>query len=504
MSAPALRVRELHVAYGGGRPVLSGLELDAQAGECLAVVGESGCGKTTLVRTLLGLLPPGAKASGSAELNGTQLLGLRRRAFRQLLGTQIGYVAQDPYAACDPLRTVGHHVAEAWRAKGLRPPEGTIAAKLDQLGIVEGGRRARDHPHQWSGGMLQRATIAAATAHDPKLTIADEPTSALDADLADGVLDALRSAGRTLLLISHDLRLVERHADRVAVMRDGGIVESGPTADVLGAPQHPYTVGLLASSTAIRVRTAASPAAAVERQDPPATTQARTPVMTAVGLNRSYRTGRHTVSAVRDVSITISPGEIVGLSGSSGSGKSTLLRLLSGLEPADSGSVGFGPNGQAVPPPGYVMPIFQDPVASLDRRWPLWRSVTEPLTRRESLPRAERIDRARAALERVNLGHLDPGLLPGQLSVGQCQRVAIARAVIAGPALVVADEPTASLDVTTATEIVALLREVANEDTAILVVSHDLPLLGTLADRILRMDHGRLSEPAPTSTAAGS
>lgn len=495
MTAPALRVRALHVAYGNGHRALSGLDLDLWDGECLALVGESGCGKTTLARTLLGLLPGSAMATGSVELAGEQILGLAHRAMRRLLGTQIGYVAQDPYAACDPLRTVGHHLAEAWKAKGVRPPDGAIIAKLEHLRITDPAVRARDHPHQWSGGMLQRATIAAATVHEPTLTIADEPTSALDAELADGVLDALRSAGRTLLLISHDLRLVARHADRVAVIDGGRIVESGPAEQVLSEPRHASTRTLLAASSAIR--TARTPTAAPPPM--PAASGPRAPVLTAAALRRSYRSGSHSVAAVRDVSLSIGPGEIVGLCGPSGSGKSTVLRLLSGIEPVDAGTIGYGASGQSSAPPGYVMPVFQDPVASLDRRWPLWRSVTEPLTRLQRLSRTERVNRARAALARVNLDHLDPGLLPGQLSVGQCQRVAIARALIAEPALIVADEPTASLDVTTATEITALLREMAGQGTAMLVVSHDLPLLAALADRILRMDHGRLQEPAPTA-----
>ena len=263
---PVLRLRNLSVTYAGGIGALADIDLEIRAGECLALIGESGCGKTTLARTILGLLPKSAVTTGSVELGGRSILGLAARSMRQLLGTQLGYVAQDPYAACDPLRTVGHHVDEAWRAKSSKPVESTVVAKVEQLGIEDARRRLRDHPHQWSGGMLQRATIAAATAHGPVLTIADEPSSALDADLADGVLTALRAASPTLLLISHDLRLVVGHADRVAVIQAGRIVEVGPTAQVLATPQHPCTRRLADAAAAVRAQAPLDPDRALSRR----------------------------------------------------------------------------------------------------------------------------------------------------------------------------------------------------------------------------------------------
>ncbi|ONH27568.1 hypothetical protein BL253_21545 [Pseudofrankia asymbiotica] len=504
-----LRIRDLRLTYGNGHRALTGVDLDLRAGECLALVGESGCGKTSLARAVLGQLPAHTTVTGSIELCGEQILGLPRRAMRRHLGDRIGYVAQDPYAACDPLRTIAHHVTEAWTAKGRRPPDGAVVGRLDALDIRDAGSRLRDRPHQWSGGMLQRVTIAAATAHSPALTIADEPTSALDADLADGVLATLRAASPTLLLISHDLRLVAGHSDRVAVIADGRVVETGPTGQVLEHPDHPCTRGLLAASTAVRLP-AASCAPSVEKGPPatevekgrPATEEgqrpAARPVLAAANLTRSYGDGSRTVRAVEDVSITIGAGELVGLFGPSGSGKSTLLRLLSGTEAPDSGTRHYTEAELPGPPPGYVMPIFQDPVASLDRRWPLWRTITEPLTRRRRWSRAERVGLARQALAQVRLADLDPTLLPGQLSAGQCQRVAIARALIARPALIVADEPTASLDVTTAAGIVTLLRGVAEQGTALLVVSHDLPLLTALVHRTVRLERGRIVDVMTT------
>ncbi|SDS56103.1 ABC transporter ATP-binding protein [Jiangella sp. DSM 45060] len=245
VTAPVLSVDGLDVTYANGARAVRELSLDLGDGECLALVGESGCGKTTVARALLGLLPRRTRVAGSVRIRGTEVVGASSRRLRRLRGTDVAYVAQDPYAACDPLRTVAHHVEEGWRAKGQRPPDGQVTARLAELGIEDAQHRARLRPHQWSGGMLQRATIAGATVHGPALTVADEATSALDADLSDGVLSALRAASNALLLVSHDLALVAKHADRVAVMYHGRVVETGRTGDVIGAPRHPYTRALL-------------------------------------------------------------------------------------------------------------------------------------------------------------------------------------------------------------------------------------------------------------------
>jgi peptide/nickel transport system ATP-binding protein len=244
-----LRVTDLVVTYSGGTCGLRGITLSIAAGECLAIVGESGCGKTTLARAVLGLLPPGTVVDGTLEVGGEDVLTPGRARQRQIRGQLVGYVAQDPYAACDPLRSVGHHVAEAWHNHRKRPPKGEPSRRVGALGVERAEVRIGERPHRWSGGMLQRATIAAAAVHHPVLTIADEPTSALDAQLADDVLAAQRQACQTLLLISHDLRVVENHSDRIAVMRAGQIVEIGYTADVLANPRHPYTHALLAATS---------------------------------------------------------------------------------------------------------------------------------------------------------------------------------------------------------------------------------------------------------------
>lgn len=482
MTAPLLRIRGLTVRYSSGPAVLDGLDLDIGAGECLALVGESGCGKTTLARAILGLLPRPATVTGTVELLGNDIGHAPAKGRRALLGTHLGYVAQDPYAACDPIRTVRHHIEEAWRAHGAAVPPGVVERRMSALGIDAAATRLGDRPHQWSGGMLQRASISAATVHDPELVLADEPTSALDAELADGVLHAVRRASRSLLLISHDLRLVENHADRIAVLRDGRIVETGRTGSIITTPRHEYTSQLRTAADSIR----SAPRPAADSYRPSATP----PVVTIDRVSVSYRSGTAAIQALHDASLTVHAGEIVGIAGPSGAGKSTLLRIASGIEPPESGTVTFA-GGQASAPRGYVMPVFQDPVASLDRRWPIWRSITEPATVTARLSRPERLRLASEALARVRLGGLDPHRRPGQLSVGQCQRVAIARALIARPSLIVADEPTASLDVTTAAEIIDLLRLTRASGLAIALVSHDEALLAAVADRIVRIRDGR-------------
>ncbi|BBG02479.1 MULTISPECIES: ABC transporter ATP-binding protein [Pseudonocardia] len=469
----ALSVRGLSVVYPGGHLALHDVDLEIPPGGRWAVVGRSGSGKTTLVRTILGLLPAGAVATGSVRVDGQEILGRPESQLRGLRGRAIGYVPQDPFAACDPLRTVGHHVDSAWRVHRMAPPSGRVVDDLGGVGIDDAARCAARHPHTWSGGMLQRATIVAGTAHSPPLTLADEPTSALDAELADEVLGLVRRCSGALLLVSHDLSLVARHAGHVLVLDGGRVAERGPAARLLSAPSAPATVELVGAG--------APSARRPVREEPGGTV-----VVRGTDLVRSYGP----VTAVDGVSVTVRAGEVLGVVGRSGSGKSTLARLLAGMERPDSGSVELPGAG-----PGHVMPVFQDPVASLDRRWPLWRTLTEPLRARGERPgRAAARAVAAEMLERVGLAGIDPDRRPATLSVGQAQRVAIARALAARPALLVADEPTASLDVATADAITALLRSLAGSGTAIVVVSHDRDRLAGYADRMLVMRDGRAEE----------
>jgi len=565
MNEPLLHYQDVMVTYATGAQAVRGVSFTLAAGECLALVGESGCGKTTLARAALGLLPAGAQVTGSIRLQGTQIVGASFQQLRQLRGLQVGLVAQDPFEACNPLDRVMRHVAEAWRAHGRRVPQQTIATALANLGIANAATRMTRYPHQWSGGMLQRATIAAAAVHQPPLIIADEPTSALDADLADTTLTMLRRTGAAILLVSHDIGVVARHADRVAVVYAGRIVEIADAQTVLRQPHHPYTVALLQaipqSHTGLPVPLPGTPPdlkqplpgcafaprcrhaesachttapALVDGVACPVVVPTRplaTPVADPICLKpgprarfairnsqsafvaearnvaKAYDRGRKSVNAVVTASLQVQPGEIVGIGGPSGCGKSTFLRLLATIEPPTAGTVYL--NGVCIATgqtrrithklarSGYVMPIFQDPVGSLDRRWPIWRTITEPLTAKQRLSPARRQALALEQLDAVGLAHLDLAARPNELSVGQCQRIAIGRALLARPALIVADEPTSALDASVSAAILHLLADIAAKGTAIVIVSHDQAMLQALCHRVLAMRDGVLAMASP-------
>lgn len=476
--ADMLRIEDLTVTYRGGFRAVDGVNLTVGCDEAVALVGESGCGKSTTLRAVLGLLPTRAQVAGTIVLDEQPLHELGRRD-RVALQQQAGYVTQDPYSAYDPLRTVRHHVLEPLRSRGAAVDEDDVLERIDAAGVPRPATRWVQFPHQWSGGMLQRADIIAATLLDPVITLADEPTSALDAELADDMMWLLRRQSQALLFVTHDLELAARHADRIIVLDGGRIVEQAVPRVLFERPTAAQTIRLVES-----VRQRAEPRAAAPDLGGAVVAQ-------AVGVTKRYETRGGAHLAVDSVDLEVRSGEIIGIYGRSGSGKSTLLRLLGGLESPDAGSVSVRA-GQ-----GVVLPIFQDPVGSLDRRWPIWRSITEPLMARDRRGRTKapsgrrRRELAREALDAVGLAQVEPETFPGGLSVGQCQRVAIARAICAAPPLVIADEPTASLDVTTAGEVAALLRELCERGTALVIVSHDVAFLRTIADRILRMDHGR-------------
>ncbi len=557
---PILQYNNVDIRYANGVQAVRGVSFELYPGECLALVGESGSGKTTIARAVLGLLPANAQISGSIQINGVEIVGSSEARLRALRGLVAGFVAQDPFEACNPLASIFDHVAEAWRAHNQSPPTQTVIDKLAQLGIPEPTTNMQRYPHQWSGGMLQRATIAAASAHHPALLIADEPTSALDADRADVTLRALKAQGAAVLLVSHDIGLVARHADRIAVCYAGQIVEIAATNTLRHHPQHPYTIGLFKAlpnqpgilpepllgtpprligelagcafaprclyvrppclvvtptlingvacpvlapkghTEAISLPSPAlSPLAAGVSTRP---AQVGPPVVEARAVSKHYSRGNAIVRAVIHADLEVARGEIVGISGPSGCGKSTLLRLLATIEPPSTGQICL--DGVVVAQAGkgivrrvrggFVMPIFQDPVGSLDRRWPIWRSITEPLTapHRPRTSVHERRALAEARLAEVGLAHIDLEARPGVLSVGQCQRVSIARALIAEPALLIADEPTSALDASVSAAILHLLMAIAQRNTAIVIVSHDRQLLDALCDRVLMMRDGVL------------
>jgi peptide/nickel transport system ATP-binding protein len=486
-----LEFKDVSVTYPNGFRAVRGASFHIGKDDCLAIVGESGSGKTTLVKAALGILPTGAKVSGSIKFNETEIIGASEKTLRQIRGLVAGFVAQEPFSAFNPIFSVLDHIKEVWRFHGLKPQSEKIYRSLENAGIENAAEKTAKYPFEWSGGMLQRATITAAAALRPQIIIADEPTSALDADRADLILNDLRSTGATLLLISHDISLVSRYAEKIAVFLNGEIVEIGETAPIFENPRHEYTKKLIACHLHDKVQLP-------ERSD-------NKIILEAKNLSKNYGTKLSPISAVKKADITVSGGEMIGICGASGSGKSTLWRMLSMIEAPSVGEIflenTLSSSGESKKllndnaRKGFIMPIFQDPFSSLDKNWKIWQIITEPLNakhRTGKFSKAEKIEIARKILAEVGLSEINADAKPSQLSVGQCQRIAIARAVAAQPKMIAADEPTSALDSQTAVVVMKLFRRIAARGTAIVIVSHNEPLLKSYCHSVLRMREGVL------------
>ncbi|WP_320670623.1 ABC transporter ATP-binding protein [Patulibacter defluvii] len=512
MSEPLLDVRGLRIGFGRGaaaREVVHGIDLRIGPGECLALVGESGSGKSVSARALVGLAGAGARLTAERlTVAGHDGRGLRDRGWRAIRGRDVGFVLQDALTALDPLRTVGAEVAEPLRIhRDLSRAATTVEVerRLAAAGIPDPERRRRQHPHELSGGLRQRALIATALAADPPLLIADEPTTALDVTVQARILEllaSLKEAGRGLLLVSHDLAVVARIADRIAVMDGGRIVEQGTAARVIGAPEHPATRTLLDAIPRGRRAPAAAPAPAGREE----------PLLRATDLRKRYRDAAgHERDALAGVSATVRRGETLGVVGESGSGKTTLARTLLGLLEPDAGTVAL--HGQRWsglrerdrrPRRPAVQHVPQDPLSALDPRHDVRAVLREALGGRRLRDRGQ--DRRLVALlEEVGLPAALLDHRPGQLSGGQRQRVAIARALAVGGGegleLLVCDEPVSALDVRTQAQILRLLDRIQRDRRlAIVFVSHDLAVVREVCDRVLVMRDGRVVEEGPVAT----
>lgn len=462
MMKSVMSCNDLRVTYSNGARPIQGVSFAVAPGECFALVGGSGAGKSTIAKALVGLHKQGTSLSGSLVLCEQEMAGAEQTLWQKVRGRDVGFVAQNPWASCDPLRAVQDHVAEAWKCHGFAVTLAEVEHRLDALGVAHAGARMAQHPHTWSGGMLQRASIAAAGALAPPVLVADEPTSALDADRAEAVLQALRALGSAVVLISHDIGLVLRNADRVGVLCDGKLVEIGTPSNLAENAEHPETRRLLAALAPL----------------PPSQAKVGKPILRLSNASASYNKGR--VRAMEAVDLEVRAGEIVGVQGPSGCGKSTLLRIAMGIERLSGGQIW---RAEELQRKGAVLPVFQDPVGSLVPHWPIWRSVAEPL----AIPRAARREAAIAALAKVGLAGVDHEARPAELSIGQCQRVALARATIVNPALIVADEPTSALDSPSTWRVSHLLRDAAEQGSAVLVASHDQGFLSQIADRVVRI-----------------
>ena len=504
-----LDIENLTVTFdtpSGPVEAVRGISLSIAEGEALAIVGESGSGKSQTLLAAFGLLPRNGRAEGVVRLSGEDLLGASPRALRRILGRDVGFVFQDPMSALTPHLTIGAQVAEALRIHeklSRREARDQAIDLLHRMRLPEPTEIARRYPHQLSGGQRQRAMIAASLATGPKLLILDEPTTALDvvvqADILDLLTELRREHGMALAFITHDLAVAAQVADRIAVLRRGEVIESGPARQLLAAPTSDYTRLLAEAATLPAPPTYASPSPLAR------------PLLTARGLTLDYTQakglfGKETHRALEDASLTVHPGEAIGIVGESGSGKSSLIRAILGLAEPTAGTIEWQGKPLAHPYPRNLRKdmqiVHQDPYSALDPRMTIGESVAEPLAihRRDLSPRGRRALVA-AWLDRVGLAPHFAERYPHELSGGQNQRVNIARAFITQPRLVACDEAVSALDAQTKAEILALLAELQKETgVALLFVTHDFHAVARLCSRTIVLHCSKIVDAGATSS----
>lgn len=505
-----LRVEGLTVSYGRTE-VVSDVGLSLGRGESLALIGESGSGKSTIARSLLRLLPDGGVARGRVELEGRDILALPERRFRPLRGRALGFVPQDPGSSLNAVRTIGAQAHEAAALTGERDARARrelIHHTFAQVGLDDPRRVYDSYPHQLSGGMLQRVLIGLAVLPRPALLIADEPTSALDVTIQKRILDLLSELradlGIGLLLITHDLAIAAERADSLVVLRDGVVQEAGPTAGVFAAPRSGYARELQADVPALnpdRYRTLRDDRAVAAGSPAPDAE----PKVELRGVTKSFTVEGRRLTALDDVSFAVPRGTTHALVGESGSGKTTAVRLLLGLEQADDGEIlvsGEPVHGRSAKDlrsvRRHLQLVYQNPFTSLDPTWRVGRLVREPLDRFRIGRPGERPALVREALAAVGLAEDLLSRRPAALSGGQRQRVAIARALVQRPDVLVLDEPTSALDVSVQADIVeVLVRLQAELGLTYVFVSHDLALVRQLADTVSVLHRGQVVETGP-------
>lgn len=502
---PLLDVKDLSVSFGGFAAVKN-VSFTLQAGEVLGIVGESGSGKSVTCRAVMRLLTGAARAEGTVALDGQDLLALGEEELCAIRGRDIGMIFQNPASHLNPLRRIGQQVAAPMiRHLGIGKREGLLRAVklLEDVGIHEPEKRARSYPHEFSGGMKQRAMIAAAIGCQPKLLIADEPTTALDVTVQARILELLkelnRKTGLAMILISHDLGVVTDICSRVVVMRNGEVVEQGPTDDVINRPRHAYTRLLIESQPGRKsYGTVGSPdrgTSLLRVENLSVTFPTGQGLLGGFGSSNSFR-------ALDGVDLEINTGETVGIVGESGSGKSTLARSIIRLNTPSGGAIRL--DGQDVGALGgealtafrrRVQMVFQNPYDSLNPRLTIAEAVAEPIWRHGIADRKTARKEADALLEMVELPSSLRDRKPQQLSGGQCQRVGLARALALKPQLLIADEITSALDVTTQAQILELLVRLQRQRSlTLLYISHDLAVVSSLCQRVYVFKAGRVVE----------
>jgi peptide/nickel transport system ATP-binding protein len=539
---PLLQIDDLHVGFRAGKQILTavdGASLTIYPGQTIAIVGESGSGKSTLAHAVIGLLPGnGQVTGGSISFEGTDIAQGGRKQIMALRGSSIGLVPQDPMSNLNPLWRVGTQIKEALVANGVATgaaADKRVVELLEEAGLPDAERRARQYPHEFSGGMRQRALIAMGLAARPKLLIADEPTSALDVTVQKQILDHLDELAGTLgvavMLITHDLGLAAERADHLVVMYRGKIVESGPAREILQQPQHPYTKRLVSKApslasqrlsvvTAARaevreqaVQTAGEIAEEIahsetelgEGRDDILVVDNLTKVFTLRGAKPWQKVD---FTAVDEVSFRLRRGTTTAIVGESGSGKSTVARMVLDLLPPTSGRVEFDgrdlrdlkTKAERLKLRRQMQPVFQNPYASLDPLYSIYQSIEEPLSTHGVGTKAEREAKVRDLLDRVSLPTTVMSRYPGELSGGQRQRVAIARALALDPEVVICDEAVSALDVLVQAQILELLNELQAElGLSYLFITHDLAVVRQIADDVLVMQNGKVVEAASVS-----
>ncbi len=520
--APLLDIRSLAISFTTSNGTVNAVQdanLTVLPGETVAIVGESGSGKSTTALAAIGLLPGNGQVSaGQILFDGEDITHASTKRIVELRGNSIGMVPQDPMSNLNPVWKIGFQVRETLKANGRPATDADVARVLGQAGLPDAASRAKQYPHEFSGGMRQRALIAIGLSCSPRLLIADEPTSALDVTVQRQILDHLesltREMGTAVLLITHDLGLAAERAQRVVVMYKGRVVESGPALEILRNPRHPYTKRLVESAPSLaskridsirdRGLEAAEPAAQDGQDSRPGVIEVRN--LTKVFKLRSGL-GRSTdFTAVDNVSFSVPQGTTTAVVGESGSGKSTVARMVLNLETPTSGSILFkGTDMTTLDKKKLfafrrrVQPIFQDPYGSLDPMYNIFHTIEEPLRVHGIGDSAARAAKVRKLLDQVALPSTVMRRFPNELSGGQRQRVAVARALALDPEVVICDEAVSALDVLVQAQILNLLAELqADLGLSYLFITHDLAVVRQIADDVCVMQKGKVVETGTT------
>ncbi|HEY8752684.1 MAG TPA: ABC transporter ATP-binding protein [Arthrobacter sp.] len=524
---PLLEIRDLAITFKTGTgdvQAVRNAHLTIMPGETVAIVGESGSGKSTTALAAIGLLPPNGKVSGGQILlDGEDISHASEKRMIELRGNTIGMVPQDPMSNLNPVWKIGYQVKETLRANGRPSGPDDVAKVLAEAGLPDAHRRANQYPHEFSGGMRQRALIAIGLSCQPRLLIADEPTSALDVTVQRQILDHLETMtqglGTSVLLITHDLGLAAERADKVVVMYRGNVVEAGPSLELLRDPQHPYTQRLVASAPSLasrRIQVAKelgvetgellAPSEAVVEPAKADEEFLQVRDLTKVYKLRSGVVKATDFTAVDNVSFSVKRGTTTAIVGESGSGKSTVAKMVLQLEKPTAGTILFDGVDTSVLKPAElfkfrrrVQPIFQDPYGSLDPMYNIYRTIEEPLRVHKIGDKASREKKVRELLDQVALPQSSMQRYPNELSGGQRQRVAIARALALDPEVIICDEAVSALDVLVQAQVLNLLADLqGNLGLTYLFITHDLAVVRQIADHVCVMEKGKLVETGST------